>query len=67
MELILKQMSASPGFGGKPTSTLTGWGRVGETAQVKLRGIRCFQSVGACEDRRVVNGGSGANASVDLT
>lgn len=65
MELILQQMSASAGFGGNPTSTYWvggGWG----TAQVNLRGLGVSRTLVLLNGRRVVNGGSGANASVDL-
>jgi len=65
MELILQQMSASAGFGGNPTSTYWvggGWG----TAQVNLRGLGVSRTLVLLNGRRIVNGGSGANGSVDL-
>ncbi|RUO35761.1 TonB-dependent receptor [Aliidiomarina sanyensis] len=65
MELLLQQMSASAGFGGNQTSAYWvggGWG----TTQVNLRGLGVNRTLVLLNGRRVVNGGTGANAAVDL-
>ncbi|WP_231728918.1 TonB-dependent receptor [Alishewanella sp. WH16-1] len=65
MELLLQQMSASAGFGGNQTSaywTGGGWG----TAQINLRGLGVNRTLVLLNGRRMVNGGTGANAAVDL-
>ncbi|EGN75446.1 outer membrane receptor for ferrienterochelin and colicin [Idiomarina sp. A28L] len=65
MELVLQKMSASAGFGGNQTSAYWvggGWG----TTQVNLRGLGANRTLVLLNGRRVVNGGTGANSSVDL-
>lgn len=65
MELVLQRMSASAGYGGNQTSAYWnsgGWG----TTQVNLRGLGANRTLVLLNGRRVVNGGTGANSSVDL-
>src|SRR5690554_5155418 len=65
LEVILQRMSASAGAAGSQSSaywTSNGWG----TAQVNLRGLGINRTLVLLNGRRVVNGGTGANSSVDL-
>ncbi|RUO28143.1 TonB-dependent receptor [Aliidiomarina sedimenti] len=65
MEMVLQRMSASAGYGGNQTSAYWnggGWG----TTQVNLRGLGANRTLVLLNGRRVVNGGTGANSSVDL-
>jgi outer membrane receptor protein involved in Fe transport len=65
MELVLQRMSASAGYGGNQTSAYWnggGWG----TTQVNLRGLGANRTLVLLNGRRMVNGGTGANSSVDL-
>ncbi len=65
VETLLQRLPASAGFGGSQTAaywTARGWG----TAQVNLRGLGINRTVVLLNGRRVVNGGTGANSSVDL-
>jgi outer membrane receptor protein involved in Fe transport len=65
VELILQKMSASAGFAGNQSNaywTGNGYG----TAQVNLRGLGINRTLVLLNGRRIVNGGTGANSSVDL-
>ncbi|WP_278361167.1 TonB-dependent receptor plug domain-containing protein, partial [Idiomarina abyssalis] len=65
VEMILQRMSASAGFAGSQSNaywTGNGYG----TAQVNLRGLGINRTLVLLNGRRVVNGGTGANSSVDL-
>lgn len=65
VETLLQRLPASAGFAGSQTSaywTSNGWG----TAQVNLRGLGINRTLVLLNGRRVVNGGTGANSSVDL-
>ena len=65
VETLLQRLPASAGFAGNQTSaywTSNGWG----TAQVNLRGLGINRTLVLLNGRRVVNGGTGANSSVDL-
>jgi len=65
LEVILQRMSASAGAAGGQSNaywTSNGWG----TAQVNLRGLGINRTLVLLNGRRVVNGGTGANSSVDL-
>lgn len=65
VELLLQRMSASAGFAGNQTNAY--WNSAGYgTTQVNLRGIGSNRTLVLLNGRRVVNGGSGANSSVDL-
>lgn len=64
-EDILQEMTASAGPAGNSTNaywTSNGYG----TAQTNLRGIGINRTLVLLNGRRVVNGGTGANSSVDL-
>lgn len=64
-ETLLQRMSASAGVAGNQTNaywTGNGYG----TAQVNLRGLGINRTLVLLNGRRVVNGGTGANSSVDL-
>lgn len=65
VEMLLQRLPASAGAAGSQTSaywTSNGWG----TAQVNLRGLGISRTLVLINGRRVVNGGTGANSSVDL-
>ncbi len=65
VETLLQRMPAAAGFAGNQTSaywTSNGWG----TTQVNLRGLGINRTLVLLNGRRVVNGGTGANSSVDL-
>ncbi|PTB90250.1 TonB-dependent receptor [Pseudidiomarina aestuarii] len=65
LEVILQRMSASAGFAGSQSNaywTGNGYG----TAQVNLRGLGINRTLVLLNGRRIVNGGTGANSSVDL-
>ncbi len=65
VEMILQKMSASAGFAGNQSNaywTGNGYG----TAQVNLRGLGINRTLVLLNGRRIVNGGTGANSSVDL-
>jgi outer membrane receptor for ferrienterochelin and colicin len=58
-------LPASAGFGGNQTNAYwadNGYG----TAQVNLRGLGINRTLVLLNGRRIVNGGTGANSSVDL-
>lgn len=65
VEDILQEMTASAGPAGNSTNaywTSNGYG----TAQINLRGIGINRTLVLLNGRRIVNGGTGANSSVDL-
>ncbi|MBY6064404.1 TonB-dependent receptor [Pseudidiomarina sediminum] len=65
VDAILQKMSASAGFAGNQSNaywTGNGYG----TTQVNLRGLGINRTLVLLNGRRVVNGGTGANSSVDL-
>ncbi len=65
VEDLLQKLPASAGFAGNQTNaywTGNGYG----TTQVNLRGIGINRTLVLLNGRRVVNGGTGANSSVDL-
>lgn len=65
VEMILQKMSASAGAaGGQNNAYWTGNGY--GTAQVNLRGLGINRTLVLLNGRRIVNGGTGANSSVDL-
>ena len=64
-ETLLQRLPASAGTAGNQTSaywTGNGYG----TTQVNLRGLGINRTLVLLNGRRVVNGGTGANSSVDL-
>ncbi|MFC6978077.1 TonB-dependent receptor plug domain-containing protein [Microbulbifer taiwanensis] len=66
LENLLQSLPAAAGFGGNQTNaywTSNGWG----TPQVNLRGLGINRTLVMVNGRRVVNGGTGANSSVDLS
>ncbi|PCI34570.1 MAG: TonB-dependent receptor [Alphaproteobacteria bacterium] len=66
METLLQRLPASAGFGGNQTAAYwvsNGWG----TPQVNLRGLGVNRTLVLLNGRRMVNGGTGANSSVDLS
>lgn len=66
METLLQRLPASAGFGGNQTAAYwvsNGWG----TPQVNLRGLGVNRTLVLLNGRRLVNGGTGANSSVDLS
>lgn len=65
VEDLIQRLPASAGFAGNQTNaywTGNGYG----TTQVNLRGIGINRTLVLLNGRRVVNGGTGANSSVDL-
>ena len=65
VEDILQEMTASAGPAGNSTNaywTSNGYG----TAQTNLRGLGINRTLVLLNGRRIVNGGTGANSSVDL-
>ncbi|MCD9028255.1 TonB-dependent receptor [Luteimonas sp. BDR2-5] len=65
VETLLQRLPASAGFAGNQTNaywTGNGYG----TTQVNLRGIGINRTLVLLNGRRIVNGGTGANSSVDL-
>ncbi len=65
VEVLLQRLPASAGFAGNSNAAYWvggGWG----TTQVNLRGLGINRTLVLLNGRRVVYGGSGANASVDL-
>ncbi|QIZ77278.1 TonB-dependent receptor [Ferrimonas lipolytica] len=65
VEALLQRMSASAGFAGNQTNAYWTDGGYGST-QVNLRGIGVNRTLVLLNGRRMVNSGTGANASVDL-
>ncbi|PHZ85186.1 TonB-dependent receptor [Paremcibacter congregatus] len=66
METLLQRLPSSAGFGGNQTAAYwvsNGWG----TPQVNLRGLGVNRTLVLLNGRRLVNGGTGANSSVDLS
>ena len=66
VETLLQRLPASAGFAGNQTSaywTGRGWG----TTQVNLRGLGINRTLVLLDGRRLVNGGTGANSSPDLS
>ena len=65
IENVLQRLPASAGFAGNQTNAYwadNGYG----TTQVNLRGLGINRTLVLINGRRVVNGGTGANSSVDL-
>ncbi|MBD9370753.1 TonB-dependent receptor [Xanthomonas sp. XNM01] len=65
VDVLLQRLPASAGFAGNQTNaywTSNGYG----TSQVNLRGLGINRTLVLLNGRRVVNGGTGANSSVDL-
>ena len=65
VETLLQRLPVSAGFAGSQTNAYWvagGWG----TTQVNLRGLGINRTLVLVNGRRVVNGGNGANNSVDL-
>ncbi|MDX2142387.1 MAG: TonB-dependent receptor [Rhodospirillaceae bacterium] len=66
VETLLQRLPASAGFAGNQTSAYwatRGWG----TTQVNLRGLGINRTLVLLDGRRLVNGGTGANSSPDLS
>ncbi|WP_160154722.1 TonB-dependent receptor domain-containing protein [Microbulbifer sp. ALW1] len=66
LEVLLQSLPSAAGFGGNQTNaywTSNGYG----TAQINLRGLGTNRTLVMVNGRRVVNGGTGANSSVDLS
>ena len=65
VETLLQRIPASAGFAGNQTNAY--WAENGYgTTQVNLRGLGVNRTLVLLNGRRVVNGGTGANSSVDL-
>ena len=65
IETLLQRLPASAGFAGSQTNAY--WANNGYgTTQVNLRGLGINRTLVLLNGRRIVNGGTGANASVDL-
>lgn len=65
VETLLQRIPASAGFAGNQTNAY--WAENGYgTAQVNLRGLGINRTLVLLNGRRIVNGGTGANSSVDL-
>lgn len=65
VETLLQRLPAAAGFAGNQTNAYwadNGYG----TTQVNLRGLGISRTLVLLNGRRVVNGGTGANSSVDL-
>ncbi|HUH30123.1 MAG TPA: TonB-dependent receptor plug domain-containing protein, partial [Rhodanobacter sp.] len=65
IDVLLQRMPSSAGTAGNQSNaywTGDGWG----TSQVSLRGLGPGRTLVLLNGRRIVNGGSGANSSVDL-
>jgi iron complex outermembrane recepter protein len=65
IETLLQRLPASAGFAGSQTNAYwadNGYG----TTQVNLRGLGINRTLVLLNGRRIVNGGTGANSSVDL-
>lgn len=65
IETLLQRLPASAGFAGNQTNAYWTGGGYG-TTQVNLRGIGVNRTLVLLNGRRIVNGGTGANSSVDL-
>lgn len=65
VETLLQRLPASAGFAGNQTNAYWTGGGYG-TTQVNLRGIGVNRTLVLLNGRRIVNGGTGANSSVDL-
>jgi len=66
VEDLLQRMPFSAGVAGNATNAYWTSGGYG-TAQVNLRGMGIKRTLVLLNGRRMVNGGTGANSSVDLT
>lgn len=65
VETLLQRLPASAGFAGSQTNAY--WAENGYgTTQVNLRGLGINRTLVLLNGRRMVNGGTGANSSVDL-
>lgn len=65
VETLLQRLPASAGYGGNQSNAY--WASNGYgTAQVNLRGLGANRTLVLLNGRRIVNGGTGANSSVDL-
>ncbi|WP_454831009.1 TonB-dependent receptor [Pseudoxanthomonas wuyuanensis] len=65
VETLLQRLPASAGFAGNQTNAYWAGNGYG-TTQVNLRGLGISRTLVLLNGRRIVNGGTGANASVDL-
>ncbi|KAF1722300.1 TonB-dependent receptor [Pseudoxanthomonas wuyuanensis] len=65
VETLLQRLPASAGFAGNQTNAYWAGNGYG-TTQVNLRGLGINRTLVLLNGRRIVNGGTGANASVDL-
>lgn len=65
VDTLLQRISASAGFAGNQTSAYWTSGGYGST-QVNLRGLGINRTLVLLNGRRMLNSGTGANASVDL-
>ncbi|HSM11807.1 MAG TPA: TonB-dependent receptor plug domain-containing protein [Lysobacter sp.] len=65
IETLLQRLPASAGFAGSQSNAY--WANNGYgTTQVNLRGLGINRTLVLLNGRRIVNGGTGANSSVDL-
>src|SRR3546814_3391227 len=65
VETLLQRLPAAAGFAGNQTNAY--WASNGYgTTQVNLRGLGINRTLVLLNGRRIVNGGTGANSSVDL-
>lgn len=65
VETLLQRLPASAGFAGNQTNAYWAGNGYG-TTQVNLRGLGINRTLVLLNGRRIVNGGTGANSSVDL-
>lgn len=65
VETLLQRLPASAGFAGSQTNAYWAGNGYG-TTQVNLRGLGINRTLVLLNGRRIVNGGTGANSSVDL-
>ena len=65
VDVLLQRMPASAGFAGNQTNAYWAGNGYG-TTQVNLRGLGINRTLVLLNGRRIVNGGTGANSSVDL-
>ncbi|MGV8932684.1 MAG: TonB-dependent receptor [Luteimonas sp.] len=65
IETLLQRLPASAGFAGNQTNAYWAGNGYG-TTQVNLRGLGINRTLVLLNGRRIVNGGTGANSSVDL-
>jgi outer membrane receptor protein involved in Fe transport len=65
VDVLLQRLPASAGFAGNQTNAYWAGNGYG-TTQVNLRGLGINRTLVLLNGRRIVNGGTGANSSVDL-